>query len=201
MTRPLPTPGALLVAVILFASLGCAATGPSEAPRQDSLADDVRNATRVAKVHVALLDQLGADALTVRAEVVADRATLRGDVEKRSTQELAEEIALSVAGIERVDNRIRYVDPTAGDESVLEQAARTTSDEVGDAALETRVNIKLLGELGRHALGLEVEATEGVVSLRGTVPDRERKRVALKATRSVSGVEKVIDLLETKDRR
>lgn len=53
----------------------------------------------------------------------------------------------------------------------------------------------LAAEIGRHAFDLEVECSDGVVSLRGTVPDEERHRIALRAAESTSGVKKVIDLL------
>lgn len=186
-----------LFALALLGCVACASTAPAPPPPQDTLAEDVANAVRVAKIHVALLDQLGADALTVRAEVRGNRAVLRGDVEKRATQELAEEIALSISGVERVENRLRLADSGASDSSRLGQATQTAGDEVADAALETRVSLKLLGELGRHALSLEVEATDGVVSLRGTVPDEDRKKIALRTARDTQGVDKVLDLLKT----
>jgi len=39
---------------------------------------------------------------------------------------------------------------------------------------------------------------EGVVSLRGELPDEARRGFALKAARSVDGVKKVIDLIKIK---
>ncbi len=197
MMKPFAIPGILLTTLLLLAPLGCATSRPSTPSAQESLAGDVANAMGVAKVHVALLDQLGSDALSVRAEVQGNRATLRGEVKKRSTQELAEEVALSVEGIERVDNRLRLAQDAAGsDGGRIEKVTRDTGDEVRDAALETRVKLKLLGELGRHALGIEVEATDGVVSLRGTVPDKERRSIALRTAQEATGVEKVLDLLK-----
>mgnify|MGYP006198154293 CR=1 FL=1 len=73
-----------------------------------------------------------------------------------------------------------------------------TEAEVQDAALELRVGKTLLGEIGRHALRLEVESTDGVVSLRGKVPDRQRKELALRAAHETPGVKKVIDLIEVR---
>ena len=64
-----------------------------------------------------------------------------------------------------------------------------------DAGLESRVKSQLLGELGRYALEIEVEAADGAVSLRGWVPDRTRKRIALATARDTRGVERVIDLV------
>ena len=64
--------------------------------------------------------------------------------------------------------------------------------------LEMRIGKNLLGEIGRYALDLEVEATDGVISLRGTLPDPERKSLALKAARGTAGVKQVIDLVQVR---
>ena len=53
-------------------------------------------------------------------------------------------------------------------------------------------------EIGRYALDLEVEATDGVVSLRGKLPDRLRKRLALDTAKETQGVKTVIDLLDVR---
>jgi len=60
------------------------------------------------------------------------------------------------------------------------------------------VGKNLLGEIGRYAPDLEVEVTDGVVSLRGTLPDKERKSLALRAARETSGVQRVVDLVQVR---
>jgi osmotically-inducible protein OsmY len=57
----------------------------------------------------------------------------------------------------------------------------------------------LASEIGSHAWSVEVEATDGVVSLRGTVPDRQRRQIAVKAAKDTKGVRKVVDLIKTAD--
>lgn len=185
----------VLAGVLLTACAGTA--GPrSSAGTGDR---DVAEAGIAADVRLALLDKLGWDALDVRVEVDREEAILLGEVDKRTTQELAEEVALSVQGIRRVDNRLR-LKPQRAPESAVDRAASTTEREVSDAALEMRVGKNLLAEIGRYALDLEVEVTDGVASVRGTVPDRERKSLALKAAEGTSGVKKVIDLVDVRGR-
>ena len=154
------------------------------------------------RVKTRLLEKLGSDALGIDVEVDDGEAVLRGTVSRRVTQELAEEAAKSVDGIARVDNRLEVRRPPAG--SVKEGAGRAAGDfakEVSDAELETRVHLRLFGEIGRYAVRLQVEAVDGVVSLRGKLPDRERKRLALRTARKTRGVEKVIDLVEVAKKR
>ncbi|HSK75785.1 MAG TPA: BON domain-containing protein [Thermoanaerobaculia bacterium] len=190
------------MSVLLAASLLAACAGTVPASRSAAGPDedrDVAEAGLAADVRLALLDKLGWDALDVKVDVDGGQASLTGEVDKRTTQELAEEVALSVQGVERVDNRLR-LKPQSAPETRVDHAVSNTEREVNDAALEMRVGKNLLAEIGRYALGLEVEVTDGVASVRGTVPDRERKSLALKAAERTSGVKKVIDLIEVRGR-
>ena len=56
----------------------------------------------------------------------------------------------------------------------------------------------LLTEVGANAMKIEVEATNGVVSLRGTVPSTEIAKAAVDKSKGISGVKKVVNLLKTR---
>lgn len=189
MASRLPIP--LLVALLLA---GCAGTLPGT--RSPAADPDVTNASIQADVYVALLEKLGKDGLPIDVEVLGSRAVLTGEVEQRSTQEVAEEVALSVPGVRSVDNRVTVAEPAS--RTPMGQAVSHTELEVQDAVLEARIGKNLLAEIGRYALDLEVESTDGVVSLRGTLPDQERRKLALKAAEGTSGVKKVVDLLRVR---
>lgn len=176
----------------------CASTVPT--PRSGAEAEavreqDVSDARLETEVRLALLEKLGQDGLGVTVDATAGRVSLNGAVDKRSTQELAEEVAKSVPGVQSVDNRLIAREERKAADTPVANAVGHTEHEFDDAVLEMRVGKNLLGEIGRYALDLEVEATDGVVSLRGTLPDPERKSLALKAARGTSGVKQVIDLL------
>ena len=183
----------VLPLVLLCALLSAACAGTVPGPR--SAADpDIADASVEADVYVALLEKLGRDGLPIDVEVRGGRAVLTGQVDQRSTQELAEEVARSVPGVRGVDNRVTA--PSGGTaQTAPGKAVDHAGMEVQDAVLEARVGKNLLAEIGRHAFDLEVECSDGVVSLRGTVPDEERRRIALRTAESTSGVKKVIDLL------
>jgi hyperosmotically inducible periplasmic protein len=195
----------LLLACSLLATLlsgACASTVPtqrSEAGDEAIREQDVSDARLEKDVHLALLDKLGEDALGVTVEASRGQVTLIGAVDERSTQELAEEVAESVPGVASVDNRL-FARKEAPESTTVGRAAGTAEREVDDAVLEMRVSKNLLGEIGRYALDLEVEATDGVVSLRGTLPDPERKSLALKAAQGTSGVKQVVDLVQVRGR-
>ena len=70
---------------------------------------------------------------------------------------------------------------------------------VSDALLDARIKTRLLEELGKVAFAVEVDSSDGVVSLSGTVPDAPRQRLAVSVARSTSGVKEVHDLLTVKE--
>jgi osmotically-inducible protein OsmY len=180
--------------VALAGITGLAAVSLGQATSQDAAA------ALEQKVAAMLVNKLGPDAATIRVVVDSKgKVMLIGTAAKRSTQELAKEVALFVPGVKKVQNKVEFV-PTAGSEgNVAEQAAATTGEETSDSALETSVKYQLNREIGKTAWKIEIEAVEGVVSLRGTVPDQARVDIALKSAMSVKGVKQVIDLLRVEE--
>lgn len=190
----------LTISALALLSGACASTVPTpraQAGNEAVREQDVSDARLETEVRLTLLEKLGEDALGVTVEANGGRVSLIGAVDKRTTQELAEEVVRSVPGVVSVDNRLasREEQPLS---TPVGKAVGHAEREVNDAVLEMRIGRKLLGEIGRYALDLEVEATDGVVSLRGVLPDRERKTLALRAAKGISGVKKVVDLLDVR---
>lgn len=150
-----------------------------------TLADD-RSPTEE-KLEAFLVEKLGDDARGITVTIVKSKATLTGEVERRPTEELSKEVALAFPGITSVKNDIEL----AKSES-MEQAV---GGEISDGKLESTVKGTLVDELGRRGFSIEVEAVDGVVSLRGTVPDEARRKLALDTAKNVGGVKRVIDLV------
>lgn len=185
----------ILLSTLLAALLtACAGT---VAPQRSATDRSISDASVQADVYVALLEKLGRDGLPIDVSVYNGRVILTGNVGQRSTQELAEEVTLSVPGVRSVDNRVTAPSGSTAQTSPG-QAADHVDLEVQDATLEARVKKNLLTEIGRYAFDLEVEASSGVVSLRGTLPDQERRTIALRAAEKTAGVSKVIDLLHVR---
>jgi osmotically-inducible protein OsmY len=139
-------------------------------------------------VEKLLVAKLGDDAGTIRVTLVKGKAILTGAVKGRAVKELAEEVALSAAGVKKVDNQISSESTgTIGKGKFREEAA--------DAELESDVQKALKAEIGSHTKTIEIEACGGWVSLRGSTPDAARREITLKTTAKVDGVKKVIDLL------
>jgi osmotically-inducible protein OsmY len=64
--------------------------------------------------------------------------------------------------------------------------------------LESRVKLRLLDQMGLVAFNVEVEAVDGTVSLRGTLPDQDHRDIALRTAGHTKGVKKVLDILRVR---
>jgi len=153
----------------------------------ETVSTEVSEALYATSVKAKLIDKLGTDALRIKVSVSGETATLTGEVAKSPSQGLAEQVALSVEGIKKVDNRVT-VKEAAGPVAASEASVR-------NVALEMKVKSILLTEIGTNALKVEVEVVDGVVSLRGKLDNPEVAKAAIAKTRSVKGVKKVVDLL------
>lgn len=198
------------LAFIALTSLVLGCSGPSPAangdPARHSVAqqatDSPREQTRFdealmrLRIRRSLLAHLKTEALDVEVEVVGNTVVLSGDVEEHPDRMLAEEVARSVSGVSEVDNEIE-VEADAGEaDGPITRGARATERELADAMLELGVQTRLVRELGEVGFRIEVEASDGVVSLRGPIPDAQRKERAVESAEQVGGVEEVHDLLK-----
>src|SRR5450631_3408995 len=163
------------------------ASPASAAAKTETVSTEVSEAIQANSVKARLIDKLGADALRISVSVTGETATLTGEVAKSPSQGLAQEVALSVEGIKKVDNKVTVKD--------AEGAVGASEASVKNVALEMKVKGILLTEIGTNALKIEVEAVDGVVSLRGKLDNPDSSKAAIKKTRSIDGVKKVVNLL------
>jgi osmotically-inducible protein OsmY len=158
----------------------------------------VADALLLTRVRLALLEHLGSDGLRVQVAARDGIVELSGKVEKRSSEELAEPVARSVSGVRKVRNRVTLSPDAQASEPPVASVVGKVEREVADALLEGKVKTRLLEELGKVAFDIEVEATDGVVSLSGTVPDGAREKLAVQITRETPGVTELHDLLKVR---
>lgn len=84
------------------------------------------------------------------------------------------------------------------DEPPVARVIGKAEREVADAILQAKkVKARLLDQLGRMGFSIDVEAKDGAVVLSGTVPDAERRRLAVDLAGRTPGVSSVGTLLKT----
>jgi osmotically-inducible protein OsmY len=147
-------------------------------------------------VKALLLEKGGVKTVPIVVTMDGTTAILTGDVATKAVQELASEVALAVDGVKKVDNRLKLVGEKSFSKMSSEEAAKENERELADARLESSGKIALYKAIGTSASKLEIEAADGVVSLRGTLPDAERKKVALDTIGKMKDVKKVVDLVK-----
>jgi len=169
-----------VVFVLVLALVSAPARSAAQSQRDKDYAKEL-------EIQELLFEKGGDAALGIKVTVDRTTAILVGEVPTRAAQELAEEVALSVEGIKSVKNRLQV----AGGKD-----KNDAGEETADAYLETKVKRNLFTEIGKRARKIEVEAVDGVVSLRGTVPDEARKKIALDTAAKTNGVKRVVDLIK-----
>lgn len=138
--------------------------------------------------------KLAADSRTPATEINVDTydsiVTLFGMVPSQESKAAATEIARSVSGVKRVDNKIEVV-----------RAPRQEKVQARDEGirLDIEKTLKDRGDQDNAAIGIEV--SNGVVRLTGTVPSYERSLSAVYAARSVDGVRSVRNELKVENDR
>ncbi|MEP0775889.1 MAG: BON domain-containing protein [Acidobacteriota bacterium] len=156
------------------------------ASREEALASDIR---------AALAEHFADEAQDITVQVSGNRAVLLGSAPRKAVAELAKEVALWVPGITRVSNYIDVRPRPASPDTPVAATVAHAEREVSDSALESRVKMRLASLLGLRARQVEVEASEGWVSLRGVLPDADTKAMVLRVAQNTPGVARVIDLL------
>lgn len=98
--------------------------------------------------------------------------------------------ALGLAGVSAA--------PTSASAQVKEKtehAAKKTADVISDSAITTEVKTKLLAAKGVPGSKIDVDTTNGTVTLKGVVPTRTARAKAVRITRGSKGVKHVVDHL------
>ena len=117
------------------------------------------------------------------------RARLSGRVESAVQKELAERVALSIDGIEKVDNRIEV------DEGTAEGEPPTLVQRLEDATLTATVKSKLLWNSNTRGLDIQVESQDGAVTLSGRAQTPAAKELAGQLASNTDGVRELFNHL------
>ena len=182
--RLLATAVALAIATSSVAAI--AATTPSQ---------DVTNARQESQIWTtyALSPFLRANDLQV--SVHEGKATLTGKVEESVNKDLAEQIALGVNGIKKVDNQIQiqadYTPPA-------QSAGRSYGEAIDDASITSAVKSKLLWSKNTEGLAVNVDTKMGKVTLKGSADSAATKDFAGRLTMGTRGVMSVDNQLVVK---
>ncbi len=175
--------GAILVAASMTTACSQSDAGITTAVKTKFAADDTVKAYRID--------------VDTKDKVV----TLKGDVETAAARERAVEIAKATEGVRDVVDAMVLAPataPTTGVADEMKEAARDTGTAMTDASITAAVKSKMLADSTVSGLKIDVDTTNGVVSLIGNVGSASERRRALEIARETDGVKSVKDELKIK---
>lgn len=131
----------------------------------------------------------------VKVHVANAVATLSGDVATEAQKLEAGRVA-HVKGISKVDNQIKV--DKAADTTLADRAKNglsKTGEAINDAWITTKVKWFFIGEDALKGSDINVDTTDHVVTLKGTVRSSVGRARAVELAKGTDGVKKVIDQL------
>lgn len=177
----------ILATVLASLSIACGETDPgiTTAVKTKLAADDTVKAYRID--------------VDTKDKVV----TLTGAVDTPVAKERAVQIARATDGVTNVVDNLTVSPtstPTTGIDDPLQKragdAATRAGEVVGDAAITSAVKTKFLADPNVSGLKIDVDTQNGVVILKGMVPNAKEKARAIELARETTGVKSVTDQLK-----
>jgi len=174
--------------------LGSVALADAESDRGGALKD----AWLDGKIETAYALNRHLNSFSIDTRVDAGVAYLSGTVESDIDRDLAEQIALSVEGIDKVENEIEVDADTDMNGSGDSPSAFMRA--VDNATTTAIIKSKLLANGNTGGLQINVDTRDGVVQLSGTVASSEEKDLAEHIAMNTDGVSEVNSELQLEEK-
>lgn len=176
------------------------ATMPQDADRDTDLRDATEDAgDRMSaawvrgKIEGAYLFNRELNPLDIDVDVDNGTVTLSGEVDSETHKDLAREIALSIEGVDRVNNELEVNSEIAqrGNRNPGDNNDRGLRGSISDGAVTAHVKAKLLANTNVAGTDVEVNTEDGKVTLSGEVDSSEEKELAQYIVNNTAGVRDV----------
>lgn len=152
----------------------------------------LREARQEGSIWTAITLNRHLNPFTIDVDVEGGTAILSGSVESDIDRDLAEQVALGIDGIEKVDNRLKVDPATQPREPGTE---RDLAQRIEDATLTATIKSKLLWNSNTEGMDVNVDTRAGVVTLKGEARSPEAKELAGRLAANTDGVSDVNNLL------
>lgn len=167
----------------------------SSATEENSLYRTVEDANITTRVQLQLLWNSQTGGLDIDANTSNGTVTLTGTAGNAAERQTAERIALNTQGVRGVENRIE-IKPEASPSDRPAKLLSQGLDQITDGWITTRVIASLRFDSAIKDSDIDVNTSDGVVSLTGQVRSAQQKELAGSKARSIYGVTKVNNELE-----
>lgn len=163
------------------------AFSPVSATAQDSQRSPVNEARLEGSIATAFALNQHLNPFHIEVEVQGRTAILTGTVESGVNRDLAEQVALSIEGVEEVDNQLEV------NSNVDQSDAERTSlaNNFKDATTTATVKSKLLWNRHTQGLDIDVNTNNSVVTLTGAADSDAARELAERLAANTEGVRSV----------
>jgi hyperosmotically inducible protein len=158
-------------------------------------ADDLRQWQK-GVIEGAFLFHSHLNAKDVRIEIQNDCAILKGYVDSEVGKSLAEQLALSVKGINQVINKLVVTPDLKGDTSKETDWENSSQHRLSNVTITNKVRSQLLANRVTSGMEIDVETRNRVVTLSGVVNSEAEKVLTYWIVKNTQGVTRVIDKLD-----
>ena len=156
-----------------------------------NVAEDSREAINkqwlISMVEGAYLFNPNLNNFKIDVDANGNTVIIDGTVENETEKALAEQIALNVQGVEKVENRI-HLEENADREDSQQRDLETT---LGDASITARVKTRLLANSQTEGFAINVDTRNAVVELSGRVESSAERDLAYYVAQNTDGVKQV----------
>ncbi|ARU86524.1 BON domain-containing protein [Pseudomonas sp. M30-35] len=178
--------------VLAAASVGMFALTPLAANAAETdVSQELSEARQEGSIWTAMALNRHLNPFSIDNEVENGTAILTGTVESKVERDLAEQVALSIDGIKKVDNQLKIdnnVKPKGKD-------SKTLANRLDDAGITATVKSKLLWNTNTEGLDISVKTEEGAVTLSGNAKTPAAKELAGRLATNTEGVREVFNHL------
>ena len=130
--------------------------------------------------------------LRVMARVMLDQFV---ELDRKGEKLMSRTIVVAIATIGFMGLLASPTTASAQVKAKTAHAAKKTGEVITDAAITTEVKTKLVAAKGVPGSKINVDTTDGTVTLKGVVPTRASRAKAVRITRASKGVKRVVDEL------
>ncbi len=162
---------------------------------QEAKADDLRQWQK-GVIEGAFLFHSHLKAKDVRIEIQNDCAILKGYVDSEVGKSLAEQLALSVKGINQVINKLVVTPDLKGDTNKETDRENGSQHRLSNVTITNKVRSQLLANRVTSGMEIDVETRNRVVTLSGVVNSEAEKVLTYWIVKNTQGVTRVIDKLD-----
>lgn len=127
---------------------------------------------------------------SIKVSTLDGKVTLEGNADTEEAKKLASRLATDTRGVRSVENKL-IINKTPGLTGTAKASTKEVGDAISDSWITTKVKSTLLYSSNVKGTDIEVNTTDGVVTLSGKLDTGAERALAIELAKNVRGVKSV----------